>query len=51
VATVAVVVVVVVAWFAILPHGGTSTHAPARPAVRAAAAPPVLDAAESRLLP
>ena len=50
-ATVAVVVVAVVGWFAILPHGGTSTHGAARPRVRAAAAPPVLDAAESGLLP
>ena len=51
VATVAVVVVAVVAWFAILPHGGASTHGTALPPVRAAAAPPVLDAAESGLLP
>ena len=51
VATVAVVVVAVVAWFAILPHGGTSTHGTAAAPVRAAAAPPVLDAAESGLLP
>lgn len=50
-ATVAVVVVAVVAWFAILPHGGASTHGTALPPARAAAAPPVLDAAESGLLP
>ena len=47
----AVAVVVVVAWFAILPHGGTPAHGTARPPVRAAVAPPVLDAAESGLLP
>jgi Kelch motif len=51
VATVAVVVAGVVAWFAILPHGGASTHGTALPPVRAAAAPPALDAAESGLLP
>ena len=51
VATVAVAVVAVVVWFAILPHGGTSTHGTARPPVRAGAVPPVLDAAESGLLP
>ena len=51
VATVAVVVAAVVAWFAILPHGGASTHRTAPPRVRAAAAPPVLDAAESGVLP
>ena len=51
-ATVAVVVAVAVAgWFAILPHGGASTHGTALPPARAAAAPPVLDAAESGLLP
>ena len=50
VATVGVVVVTVVAWFAILAPGGASTHGTALP-VRAAAAPPVLDAAESGLLP
>ena len=50
-ATVAVVVVAIVAWFVILPHGGASTHGTALPPVRAAAAPPVLDAAESGLLP
>jgi outer membrane protein assembly factor BamB len=55
-ATVAVVIVAVVAWFAILPHGGTGTHGTGAhgstlPPVRAAAAPPVLDAAESGLLP
>ena len=47
----AVVVVAAVAWFAILPHGGASTHGTAPPPVRGAAAPPVLDAAESGLLP
>ena len=47
----AVAVVVFVAWFAILPHGGTPAHGTARPPVRAAVAPPVLDAAESGLLP
>src|SRR5271166_4134936 len=51
VATVAVVAVAVVGWFAILPHGGASTHGTALPPVRPAAAPPVLDAAESGLLP
>ena len=50
-ATVAVAVVAVVVWFAILPHGGTSTHGTARRPVQAAAAPPILDAAESGLLP
>src|SRR5579871_4726624 len=50
VATVAVVVVAMVAWFAILPHGGASTHRTALTPARAAAAPPVLDAAESGLL-
>ena len=49
--TVAVVVVAVVAWFAILPHGGTGTHGTALPRVRGTAAPPGLDAAESGLLP
>ena len=51
--TVAVVLVAVAGWFAILPHGGASTHGSALPPVRAraAAAPPVLDAAESGLLP
>jgi len=50
---VAVVLVAVAGWFAILPHGGTSTHETAPPPARAqaAAAPPVLDAAESGLLP
>jgi len=51
VVTVAVVVVAVVAWFAILPHGGTGTHGTALPRVRGTAAPPGLDAAESGLLP
>jgi hypothetical protein len=51
VATVAVVAVAVVAWFAILPRGGAGTHGTALPPVRAAAVPPVLDAAESGLLP
>jgi hypothetical protein len=51
VATVAVVLVAVAGWFAILPHGGASTHGTALPPARAAAAPPVLDAAESGLLP
>ncbi len=51
VATVAVVVAAVVAWFAILPHGGARTHGTALPPVRVAAPPPVLDAAESGLLP
>ena len=50
-ATVAVVVAAVVAWFAILPHGGARTHGTALPPGRVAAAPPVLDAAESGLLP
>ncbi len=50
-ATVAVVLVAVAGWFAILPHGAASTHGTALPPVRAAAAPPVLDAAESGLLP
>ncbi len=51
------VLVAIVGWFAILPHGGTSTHGgtsshgTALPPARAAAAPPVLDAAESGLLP
>jgi hypothetical protein len=51
VATVAVLIVVVIAWFAILPHGGTSTHGSTLPPARPAAVPPVLDAAESGLLP
>jgi outer membrane protein assembly factor BamB len=57
VAAVAVVVVAVVAWFAVLPDGGTSAHGTASRPARAAAAPPagavppVLDAAESGLLP
>ena len=55
-ATVAVVIVAVIAWFAVLPHGGTgtrgtSTRGTAPPPARAVAAPPVLDAAESGLLP
>ncbi len=50
-ATVAVVVVAVVAWLAILPHGTAGAHRSAPPPARAAAAPPVLDAAESGLLP
>ena len=54
----AVVLVAVAGWFAILPHGGTSTSGTAPPPARAvavppraAAAPPILDAAESGLLP
>ena len=50
-ATVAVVLAAVAGWFAILPHGGASTHGTTLPPARAAAAPPVLDAAESGLLP
>jgi hypothetical protein len=51
VATVAVIVVAIAAWFAILPHGRTRPHGTALPPVRAAVALPVLDAAESGLLP
>ena len=50
VATVAVVLVAVAGWFAILPRGGASTHGTALPPAWAAAAP-VPDAAESGLLP
>jgi len=55
-ATVAVVIVAAVAWFAVLPRGGTSMHGTSMhgttlPPLRAVAAPPVLDAAESGLLP
>ena len=56
-ATVAVVAVVVIAWFAAGPHGAAGPHdaadphGTARAPVRAAAAPRVLDAAESGLLP
>jgi putative pyrroloquinoline-quinone binding quinoprotein/Kelch motif protein len=50
-ATVAVVIVAVIAWFAVLPHGGTGTRGTAPPPARAVAALPVLDAAESGLLP
>jgi len=54
-ATVAVVIVAVFAWLAVLPHGGTGTRGTgtrgtAQPPARAAPAPPVLDAAESGLL-
>ena len=50
-ATAAVAVVAMAGWFAILPNGGARAHGTAPPPVRAAAAPPVLDAAESGLLP
>jgi hypothetical protein len=54
VATAAVVIVAIAGWFAFLSPGGASPHRTVRLPARAAAAaavPPVLDAAESGLLP